>query len=164
MSLDWTLIATHGGVLALAASAVIMGSLRYNPRLFLRHFPAAVRAAQPPLTSSEKAVGRIVGVALIVLFAGVPIWSASVAARHHALGRGDVLVHAFLVGMISNAVDWLVLDELWLGIGKPRWALPPGVTPADVPWNHQQHFRGFISGTVLFLIVGAMASVVVSGG
>ena len=68
--------------------------------------------------------------------------------------------HAFLVGMMANAVDWLVLDELWLGIGRPRWALPPGVTPEDVPWSHWQHFRGFLSGTVIVLMIGMLAALV----
>ena len=36
MTLDLALIAFHGGLLAIAASALVMGSLRANPRLFLR--------------------------------------------------------------------------------------------------------------------------------
>ena len=138
-----------------------MGALRYNPRLFLRHFPSAVRAAQAPLSPRETAVGRILGVGLILLFVGVPVWSAAAAAARYELTRLDVAVHAFLVGMMANMVDWLVLDELWLGIGRPRWALPPGVVPEDVPWSHWQHFRGFLIGTLLLLLVGIGAALLV---
>ncbi len=161
MTPDWRLVGLHGAALSVAASVVIMGALRYNPRLFLRHFPAAVRASQPPLTPHEQTVGRVVGVLLMLVFVGGPVLSAGIASAQHEMTRLDVGLHAFLVGMIGNAVDWLVLDELWIGVGQPRWALPPGVAAEDVPFSHWQHFRGFLVGTVIFLLVALLATVAV---
>jgi hypothetical protein len=60
--------------------------------------------------------------------------------------------------MTFNLTDWLLLDELWLGIGRPRWALPPGVSEDDVPFDHGQHFRGFVIGTLLCAGVAAAAA------
>jgi uncharacterized repeat protein (TIGR03806 family) len=158
MTLDGKLILTHGGLLAIAASALIMGLLRYNPRLFLRHFPEKVRAAQPPLSPAEKTAGRIAGILLIGLFLAIPIWSTIEFARARAADPVSLWAHAFLAGMIFNLVDWLVLDELWLGLGRPRWALPAGVQPADVlPFDHRKHFRGFLAGTIIFAVVGLIA-------
>ena len=157
MSVDLRLVAVHGGLLSLAAGTVIMGALWFNPRLFLRHFPPAVRASQPALSRVERVAGRATGAALIALFVGVPVWSAQVAARTDASWVVS-FVHAFLVGMTFNLTDWLVLDELWIGIGRPRWALPPGVREADVPFDHRQHFRGFVIGTGLFAVVAALAA------
>jgi uncharacterized repeat protein (TIGR03806 family) len=158
MTLDGTMILTHGGALAIAASALIMGSLRHNPRLFLRHFPEKVRAAQPPLAAGEKATGRVIGVLLITLFVAVPVWSTLEFARARAAAPLSLWTHAFLIGMIFNLIDWLVLDEIWLGLGRPRWALPSGVTPEDVlPFDHAKHFRGFLAGTILFAIVALIA-------
>jgi hypothetical protein len=159
LEIDLRLTAWHGALLSIAASAVIMGALRWNPRLFLRHFPPAVRASQPPLTPHEKAVGRAIGLLLFALFLGVPLWSVRVAAQGHP-GWLSLFVHGFLVCMTFNLTDWLLLDELWLGIGRPRWALPPGVSEADVPFDHAQHFRGFVTGTVLCVgVAAAVASV-----
>jgi hypothetical protein len=162
LTLDVATVAWHGGLLSIAASAVIMGALRFNPRLFLRHFPAAVRESQPPLSSGEKMIGRIVGLVLLALFVGVPFWSARVAAQHDPAWP-SVFLHALLVGMAANLTDWLVLDELWLGLGRPRWALPPGVTEADVPFDHRQHFRGFLTGTALFAAIAALAATFARG-
>ena len=156
-ALDFRLIEAHGGLLAVLASLVIMGALRYNPRLFLRHFPEAVRRSQPPHSAGEKRVGLVVGLLLMGLFVGVPLWSASVAAGGGA-GFFRLLLHAFLVGMTANAVDWLVLDELWLGLGQPAWALPPGVTPQDVPWSHRKHFNDFLRGSILLLVIAVVAA------
>ena len=161
MTLDGTMIATHGGALALAASVVIMGSLRMNPRLFLRHFPDKVKASQPPHSRQEWAAGIAVGLVLLALFVGGPVWSTLEFARTREADFISLWVHAFLVGMIANLVDWLVLDELWLGVGKPRWALPAGVTPEDVlPFEHKRHFRGFLTGTILFAIVAGIAAAI----
>jgi hypothetical protein len=162
VSLDVSTVAWYGGLLSIAVSAVLMGSLRINPRLFLRHFPPAVRASQPPLSSGERMIGRIVGLVLLGLFVGVPFWSARVAAQHDPAWP-SVFLHAFLVGMAANLTDWLVLDELWLGVGRPRWALPPGVTLADVPFDHRQHFRGFLTGTALFAAIAALAATFARG-
>jgi hypothetical protein len=158
MLLDPVLLATHGALLASIASAVIMGSLWLNPRLFLRHFPAAVRQSQAPLTREERRVGRVVAIVLLCLFVGVPTWSATVFAEQRGAGPASLFVHAFLVGMVANVTDWLLLDELWLGLGRPRWALPPGVRQEDVVFDHRQHARAFASGTVVFLAVAALAT------
>ena len=155
LTLDTGRVLRDGALLSIAAAAVIMGTLRANPRLFLRHFPETVRRAQPALSAAEKRAGRLVGVTLIGLLAIVPVWSARAAEASY--GPGATLVHAFLVGMAANLTDWLILDELWLGLGRPLWALPPGVTLADVPFDHWQHARGFLVGTLLCALVGVAA-------
>ena len=160
-ALDLWRIGRDGFWLAIAASALIMGALRFNPRLFLRHFPENVRRTQPPLSPAEMRVGRVVGFALIALLVVVPVWSARTGAATRGYGVFDTFLHAFLVGMAANLTDWLILDELWIGLGRPEWALPPGVTQTDVPFDHGQHARGFRTGTVLCAVVGIVAALVV---
>src|SRR5690606_23921117 len=98
------------------------------------------------------------------VFVGVPVWSATVFASRHDADVLSMFVHAFLVGMVFNVVDWLLLDELWLGVGKPRWALPQGVAPADVlPFDHAPHFRAFLNGTWFFTVIAAFAALAAPG-
>lgn len=157
-ALDWWRIARDGALLVVAASALIMGALRANPRLFWRHFPEAVQRALPPLSPAERRAGRIIGVVLIGILVIVPVWSARSAAATNGYGLLDAFAHAFLVAMAFNLADWLILDELWLGLGRPLWALPPGVTLADMPFDHRQHARGFRTGTILCAGVGLIAA------
>lgn len=161
MTLDGKLILVHGGAVALAASVLVFLALRRNPRLFLKHFPKKVREAQPPLSQAETAAGYVFALPLFLVLVGGPVISTLVAAS----GRGvpydpvSLWVHAFLVGMVFNLFDWLVLDELVLGLGRPRWALPPGVTLADVmPFEHGQHFADFLKGVIFCAVVGLIAS------
>ena len=115
-----------GAVLSLAASALLMGALRLNPRLLIKHFPEEMRQAVAPPTPQEARTGRLVGLLLVALLAGGPLASTLVMARGADTSFMDRALHAFLVGMVFNLVDWLVLDELWLGVFRPRWAIPPG--------------------------------------
>lgn len=145
-----------GAILALAASAVVMGSLRLNPRLFMRHFPEPLKARLPPLAPDELKVGRIVGAVLMALLLGGPLVSALLAPPQPF---PQLFLHAFTVGMVFNLVDWLVLDELVLGVLKPHWAVPPGATLADfLPFEHGRHFRGFLTGTVLCAVAALAAA------
>lgn len=161
MTLDGSLILLHGGVLAAAASAFALGLLRYNPRLFLKHFPEKVRAAQPPLSRSETMAGVLLGAPFMLLLAGGPIASTLIFGAARAADPISLWAHAFIVGMMMNLADWLVVDELWLGVGKPRWALPSGVQRADVtPFEHGRHFADFLKGVIFFAVVAGLASLI----
>lgn len=163
MTLDGTMILTHGGAVALAATALVLGALRNNPRLFLKHFPKKVREAQPPLSRAETRVGYLWGLPLFLVLVGGPVASTLMIAGGKGVPQDPLSLwtHAFLVGMVFNVFDWLVLDELVLGLGKPRWALPPGVSMADVtPFEHGRHFADFLKGVIFCAIVGLIASAV----
>jgi hypothetical protein len=161
MTLDGTLILMHGGAMALVTSGIVMGLLRYNPRLFLKHFSEKVRASQPPLNRQETINGTLLGLPLFAALVGFPVWSALEFGKTGADAL-SIWSHAFLVGMVFNLVDWLVLDELWLGVGKPRWALPPGAIWADaLPFEHGRHFADFLKGVIVFAVVACIATGVV---
>ena len=160
--LDAGAILRDGALLSLGASSLIMGTLRVNPRLFMRHFPDTVRRTQAPLSARERIAGGVVALGLALLLLGVPIVSASAyAAASSDFAYVEVFLHAFAVGMVFNLIDWLVLDELWLGGFRPSWALPPDLDPAAIPFEHSRHFRAFLSGTLVCAAVGLVATLVV---
>ncbi len=149
--IGWQTALRDGALLSALASALVMATLRLNPRLLLRHYPPELRAAVPPNTPRERMISRLVGLPLIALLVGVPAWST--AAWQAAIGEqafGQLWLHAFIVGSVFNLVDWLVLDELWLGVVRPRWAMLPGAEDVPFQFNHGQHLRGFVVGCVIF--------------
>lgn len=162
MNLNGEMILVHGGAMALGASALVLGALAYNPRLFIKHFPERIRAMQRPLSVAEKRAGTVFGVPLFMLLVGAPIISTIAVASGRGVPQDPVSLwtHAFLVGMVFNVFDWLVIDEVILGLGKPRWALPSGVTLEDVmPFDHGRHFADFLKGVVFCAGVALIASV-----
>lgn len=142
-----------GALLSVAASALLMITLRLNPRLLIKHFPKEMREAVPPLTPAESRTGRLIGLLLVALLAGGPLVS-TLAMAHAAPDTtfADRALHAFVVGMVFNLADWLVLDEFWLGLFRPRWAIPPGAEHIPVRFEHGRHARGFLTGTLAFAV------------
>ena len=161
MSVDWLLVARDGGILALGACALIGALLKFNPRLLLRHFPEDLQRAVPPKTPAEKRHSIVGGIALLVWTLAILIVSAVKAEARGATDFLSLAVHTFAVGMVFNLADWLILDELWIGVMRPRWLAPPGIDPASIPFEHASHFRAFLRGSVIFAMIGALIAFVV---
>lgn len=149
-----------GAILAVVASCLVMGTLRANPRLLMRHYPKAVREAVPPMTRAERWTAVAIGLLLIGLLVGGPFLSAHLRlADGGPLPASALFLHAFVVGLVPNAVDWLLLDEFWMGVIRPRWAMLTGAEDVPFAFNHGQHARGFVVGAVLAaLVAGAVAA------
>lgn len=159
MTLDWQLLLRDGAVLAAVASVWVMGSLRYNPRLFIRHYPKEIREAAAPLTDAERKTGKLVGLPFLALLVGVPIWSTlSFHSAHPEASFADQAAHGFGVSMVFNLVDFLLLDLLWLGVLRPKWAMIPGTEHVTFSFNTADHVRGFVVGAVVAVVVGLGAA------
>ena len=159
MVLDWPLLLRDDAILAVAASVWVMGSLAYNPRLFLRHYPKEIREAATPLTPPERKTSKLVGLPFLALLIGVPIWSTlTFANAHPGASFVDQAAHGFGVSMVFNLVDFLVLDLLWLGVLRPKWAMIPNTEHVMFRFNTADHVRGFVVGTGVAVVVGLTAA------
>lgn len=158
----WDNALRDGALLALVASAYVMMALRSNPRLFLRHYPAKIRAAAPPLTPQESRRAKLVGLPFVLLLVAGPLLSSLRLAHAEPaatpLGLG---LNAFLVLEVFNAVDLVLLDIVWLCWLRPRWAMIPGAEHVPFQPNYLDHVRGFVSGTVMAALVGGLAAALV---
>jgi hypothetical protein len=152
-----------GALLAVLASLVIVWTLRANPRLMMRHYPKAYRAAVAPLSPRERLANRGVALILAALLFGIPLISTLALAR--AAPRpspfGALFTHAYIVGMVFNLVDWLVIDELWLGLFRPPWVMLPGTEDRPFPFSHAQHARDFLLGGALIGVIALVVAAVV---
>lgn len=130
MTIDWTYVARDGAILAAGACGLIALMLRRNPRLFLRHFPAALRDRLPAKSPAERRESLAGGLALIGWILGVLLVSTAAAETRLEAGMAGLVLHAFLVGMAFNLADWLILDSSGWGSGGPdgfcrRTSTPP---------------------------------------
>ena len=150
-----------GILLSLLGGSWIVIVLRINPRLFLRNYPTAIKDAAPPLTRQERVAGAILSVPLFALLIAIPLWSGFNLINGHSAGQGALFLDAFIVGMVFNAVDLLVIDILWLGLFPPRWVMIPGTE--DVPYRPEsaKHVRGFAVGSVVVVVIALTVSFVV---
>jgi hypothetical protein len=79
---------------------------------------------------------------------------STLGAEARGEGFAGLALHAFLVGMAFNLADWLVLDELWLGLLRGRGLLPAEVAAAAPPLDHAKHVRDLLKGTAIFAVLG----------
>lgn len=152
-----------GLTLSILASIVIGATLWINPRIMLQDYPKDIQALAPPKTPREKQLVNIIGIPFLLLLVGFPFFSTWVLkqANNGNVSFPILFVNTFGVFWISNLWDLLVLDWLIGCTFTPKFAIIPGTEGAAGYKDYAFHFRGFMIGTVLSLIVGLIVAGIV---
>jgi len=156
---DWDLVLPTGAALCLAAGGYLIALLRLWPRAFLRRFPPEVQASVPPLSARERRLASISSVPLILMLVGFP---ARAAWQAYGADQATFLTSfcaAYAVWMAFNLVDWLIVDELIIGVLRPSWLILPGAEHVPLHFDHWEHAAAFLKGSVM----GAVVAVVTAG-
>jgi hypothetical protein len=128
--LDAARIVRDGVLFSVVASTCLIALLRFNPRIFLRHYPREIREIVPPKSEKERQLSILLG-----LIIGVPLASALVwrVATLGSRSFWELFAYAFGVLFIFNLVDLLVLDWLIVCWLEPRWVILPGTEHVMIP-------------------------------
>lgn len=147
---DWLHIGRAAGAFCLIAGGWLLLILRVWPRLFLRRYPAHLRAVVEPLSKRERLLGLLVGLPLLALLIGFPAWTAAGVDQRHDGNASfpDLFLAAFFTWTAFNLFDWLVLDELLIGLCRPRWLVLKGAEHIPITFSHREHAFAFLKGTV----------------
>ena len=130
--LDTTRVVRDGALLSVVVSTYLLVLLRFNPRLFLRHYPKEIREVVPPKSEKERRMSIFLGLLIGVPFASALLW------RTATLGSPsfwELFAYAFGVLFIFNLVDLLILDWLIVCWFEPRWVTLPGTGHIVIPNN-----------------------------
>lgn len=152
---------------AVATSAlfvvIVLGSLAYNPRLWIHDFPEAMREEMEPLSRRERLLRAPLAALLLLVVVGIPI--ASILGVKSS--RGDITIlegflHVWVVFMAVNLVD-LVLVDLVIGIWwRPAFLSTPEIEPLlghnTVRFHLVEHLEGTAALTVVALVLGVLVS------
>lgn len=152
----------HGLGLSVVASAWLLMVLWINPRVMVQDYPPDIRAAVPPKTAAEKRLALILGIPFLLLLVGVPLWSTwALKQQLNPVSFRALAEHAFGVVFIFNVFDWLVLDWALLCAFTPKFAIIPGTEGMAGYKNYYFHFRGFLIGTVLSVVMALLIATAV---
>jgi hypothetical protein len=152
-------VVRDGVLFSLVASTYLLVLLRFNPRIFLRHYPKEIREIVPPKSEKEQRISVLLG-----LLIGAP-FTAALLCRAATLGSHsfwEMFAYAFGVLFIFNLVDLLILDWLVVCWVTPRWVILPGTEHIVIPKQYLHHFKGFLIGTVGIAIVGLAIAALLS--
>jgi hypothetical protein len=144
-------IMRDGAFFSLVASIYLLTLLRFNPRIFLQHYPREIREAVPPKSEKERRMSIFFGLLIGVPCASALLWRTATLGNH---SFRELFVYAFGVLFIFNLVDLLILDWLIVCWFQPRWVILPGTEHIAVPKQYLHHFKGFLLGTVGLAIAG----------
>jgi hypothetical protein len=152
-------IMRDGALFSLVASTYLLVLLRFNPRIFLRHYPKEIREVVPPKSEKEQRMSIFLGLLIGVPFASALLWRSATLGSH---SFWELFAYAFGVLFIFNLVDLLILDWLIVCWLEPRWVILPGTEHIVVPKQYLHHFKGFLLGTVGLAVVGLAIAALLS--
>jgi hypothetical protein len=140
----------YGGYLSLAMTILILGSLLYNPEIWLHDFPADIQEKYGPASEKSVRQRRIFTIPFMAVFLG--IIAASVYFLPSASGGSptflELFANIFIVFMIFNLVDLLLIDWLIGIVLRPKFWVLPGTEGLKGYSDYGFHLRGFIKGTI----------------
>jgi hypothetical protein len=149
--LDTARIVRDGALLSVVASTYLLLLLRFNPRLFLGHYPKEIREIVPPKSEKERRMSILLGLLIGAPSALALLWRTATLESHSFWG---LFAYTFGVLFIFNLVDLLILDWLIVCWLKPHWVILPGTAHIAIPNPYVHHFKEFLVGTVGLGIVG----------
>lgn len=162
MIVPWTTVAIAVATVAAISVVLVAIGLR-NPRVMLQDFPKDVQAAVPPKTPAERRETVWWATLLIGIVFVMPLAAALVArAQVPDLSFAGAFANAFVVLVVFNLVDWLVIDWLIVCTWTPRFFVLPGTEGMAGYKEYGPHFRGFLIGMVLAVAASAVIAAAVT--
>jgi hypothetical protein len=158
-------IVTDGALLSLVLGVLVMGSLMYNPRLWLQDYPKAVQVKVPPMSKQEKRQQRLMMVPFLLLMFGAPYLSVTLVKAANGGALTFPIAYLTVWGMLQffNLFDAVVLDYLILTLMKPKFAVIPGSTVEDyldggLALQLRNYLKGIVICTILALPIAFIGS------
>ncbi len=150
----WGLV--FGGLFCIAT--LILG--RINAEMLLNDYPPDIRAKFGPMSSETRITAKIASMPLLVLLLSV-IVAALVQLRQTTgeLTFINTFIVVLLIFQVWNLLDLLVLDWFILMTLRPHFMILPGTEGLAGYQDYRFHFRKFINGMVLTMVL----SIVIAG-
>ncbi len=140
--------------------AAFIGIAFLNPEIWLPDYPPDIRRRFGPMSEKAKRQRRLVGVPVFLLLSGALVLSA---IRFAQIGNGStflaVFLGCFVVLLVFNAMDLVVLDWLLFVTVRPAFAVLPGTESAEGYGDYGFHFRAFLKGVAGSIV----ASLIIAG-
>ncbi len=144
-----------GTLLSAVLGVIVLGSLMINARLWLQDYPKPIQEKVPPLSPAEKRGRVVVAVLLIGTLLGGLLLEA-LGMRGQAVSFGAAYLHIFVMLLIFNLVDALVIDLFIITLLKPKFVILPGAEGMEYLFaDYRKQFVDFLKG-LAFCVVASL--------
>lgn len=149
----------YGAILSVLMGAAFVGAAYLNPEIWLPDYPPDIRERFGPMSERAKRQRRLVGIPVFLLLSGVLVFST---VRLAQIGGESVFLAVFfgtfVVLLVFNAVDLLILDWLVFVTLRPGIFVLPGTEGAEGYRDYGFHFRAFLKGLAGSLVGSLMVA------
>jgi hypothetical protein len=153
-----------GSVLSVLMGVIFLGIAYANPEIWLNDYPPDIRERFGPMGERAKRQRRLAGVPVFLLLFGTIALSALRLAR---IGVDEnffaVFLGTFVVLLVFNLVDLLILDWLVFNTLTPGFVVLPGTEGARGYSDYGFHFRAFLKGVAGSIVVSLIVAGAASG-
>jgi hypothetical protein len=166
MAVQTAYVLRDGLILSVVSCAYLYALMRLEPRIVLHDMPEDIQRAAEPWSAAEKRRITLLGLPYFVLVLAFPTYSAFAMAARAAFEPtfGAVFLHTYLVLLIANVIELVLLDLVVVCTLTPSWLVLPGTEglPGWKDRSHQirAHLRGAVAMAALAAIIGAAVKLV----
>ncbi|SEM28197.1 hypothetical protein SAMN04487770_1328 [Butyrivibrio sp. ob235] len=139
--------------------------LKWYPWELLHDYPEDIKEAAtlPEPTDKQKKQAKLVcGIICLVIFGSLLAFGLTKFASAQTTFL-MVLVYVFIVGMIWNAIDLLVMDWILVCSITPKIVVIEGTEGCKGYKDYMFHFKGFLIGCVYTAIMAIVFSGIIYG-
>ena len=148
----------YGTMLSAVFTILILGSLYINPEMWLGDAPREVQEKHGPMSARAKRQRVWLVVAFVITIIGVV--GVSLYQLPAVMGGPltflTVFAHLWIMFMLFNLVDLLLIDWLIVEFMRPAFIVQSGLGQLMAERNYWFHFQGFLKGSVGILIVSLL--------
>ncbi len=157
----WSKALIDGAIISVVICSWISVILKVNPRYEMKSYPSQIVSSVAPQTKAEKkgllrmALPMLAIVVIYLIFTIYSTYKNVVGAFPY------LFLHVFVVFMIWNTADLLILDWLIFCWINPDFMIIPGTKGNPAYKDYRFHFIGFIKGIVLAIIFAVLIATIV---
>ena len=154
----------YGAVLSVLMGVIFLGIAYLNPEIWLNDYPPDIRERFGPMSEKARRQRTLAGIPVFLLLFGTIVLSA---VRLTRIGDDEtffaVFFGTFIVLLVFNLVDLLILDWFVFNTLKPGFIVLPGTEGARGYSDYGFHFRAFLKGVAGALVVSLLVAGAASG-
>ncbi|MCC7361918.1 MAG: hypothetical protein IT317_20710 [Anaerolineales bacterium] len=148
----------YGLILSGGLIVIMIVSYAWKPAIWADDYPPDIRARVGPLDERGKRQKLVVAVPFFIFI--IAVLAAAVRGLPASLtpNFATVFVTGFLVVLVFNLVDLIVLDWLYFIVWQPRWLILPGTQGLAGYRDLGFHVRGFFKGLGFCLVAALLTA------
>ena len=144
-------------------TGLILGSLAYNPRLWVGDAPDEMQAAAAPLTRIESRMRTAIAVPFFIIILVVPFGALFwYEMNYGALSFWNAFRFLWVTLMTFNLVDLILIDWLVVVWWQPSWTILKEAEHLYELNSYTFHFYAFLKGCIGITVFTLLAAAVIA--